>query len=70
MPAGGIFGAMFNQVFVKYFSRKYSIFVMCGILWVGLALIMIHNPYTIFIGRFIEGFAEALYLSLGPIYLK
>jgi hypothetical protein len=53
MPAGGIFGAAFNQVFVKFFNRKYSIFLMCSILWLGLALMLIHNNYTIFIGRFI-----------------
>jgi hypothetical protein len=53
MPAGGIFGAAFNQIFIKYFNRKYSIFVMCSILWLGLALMLVHNTYTIFIGRFI-----------------
>lgn len=70
MPVGGVFGAAFNQVFVNYFSRKYSIFIMCAILWVGLALKMIHHPVTICAGRFVEGFAVALYLSLSPIYLK
>jgi predicted MFS family arabinose efflux permease len=70
MPVGGIFGAIFNQVFIKYVSRKYSIIYMTIILWVGLALMLIENYITLFVGRFIEGFALALFLSIGPIYLK
>jgi len=53
VPAGGILGAICNQIFVKYINRKYSIIIVASILWLGIALVLIHNPYTIFVGRFI-----------------
>jgi hypothetical protein len=53
VPIGGIFGAAFNQLFLQFFNRKNSLYVMLIILWIGLGLILIYNMYTIVIGRFI-----------------
>ena len=70
MPIGGIFGAAFNQIFLKFFNRKHSLYVMLIILWAGLAMILVHNMYTIIIGRFVEGVAIGLYVSISPILLQ
>jgi len=53
MPIGGIVGAAFNQLFLKFFNRKHSLYIMLIILWAGLAMILVHNMYTIIIGRFV-----------------
>ena len=53
VPIGGIFGAAFNQLFLQFFNRKNSLYVILIILWIGLGLIMIYNMYAIVIGRFI-----------------
>jgi MFS family permease len=70
MPVGGIFGAAFSKIFLKSSSRKHSVYIMLGILWVGLGLMLVHNMYTIIVGRFIEGIAIGLYVSVSPIYLQ
>lgn len=70
MPIGGIFGAAFNQFFLKFFNRKQSLYIMLVILWAGLGLILVRNMYTIIIGRFVEGVAIGLYVSISPILLQ
>lgn len=53
VPIGGVFGAAFNQIFLQFFNRKNSLYVILVILWIGLGLILVRNMYTIVIGRFI-----------------
>lgn len=43
---------------------------MLVILWAGLGLILVRNMYTIIIGRFVEGVAIGLYVSISPILLQ
>ena len=70
MPIGGIFGAGVTKVVLKYVNRKQGIYFLFVLLWIGLGMILVRNMYTIILGRFVEGIAIGLYVSISPILLQ
>jgi len=70
MPLGGVLGALLFKFVLKHFSRKHSFYFMAIWMMLSIGLVQITTAETIFIGRFLEGVAAGLYVSVGPIYLR
>ena len=70
MPLGGVFGALSFKFVLRQFSRKHCFYFIAIWMLLSVGLIQITTAETIFIGRFLEGIAAGLYVSVGPIYLR
>lgn len=67
---GGIFGAIMEEPIIFFFSRKHSLYFVNSIAIIGGVLVLILNPYTLIIGRLLQGFCAGAYSGLIPIMVK